>query len=360
MKRHINFGSIEQFRNIVKNVRSSSQYIGFDEVENKPIFDDTIKFPIITAIGTEKIHGTNAAVCFNSVDGFWVQSRENIITVEKDNAGCALAVESKKEQWMDIIHELAKEYNIDMFNNIISIYFEWAGGNIQKNSALSGLNKKAIIFKHFKVSNFNDSIERSTWYETKINGIWIEDIENEIYNIHNFDTYEIEIDFSRPDISQNKMIELINEIEENSPVGKSFGIENNIGEGIVFTFLFKDELYRFKVKGEKHSTSKVKTLKLVDSEKEQTKIDFANYATPSWRLEQAYQNVFDTINGGKGDIKKTGDFLRAVHFDIIKEENDILIEKGLEPKEVNGLISNIARAWLIEQLNNEYYSKKKD
>ena len=26
--------------------------------------------------------------------------------------------------------------------------------------------------------------------------------------------------------------------------------------------------------------------------------------TPNWRLEQIYQETFDTINGGKGDIKK--------------------------------------------------------
>lgn len=98
MKRHINFGSIEQFRNIVRNIKTTSQYICFDEIEKKHILDTTSKFPIITVVGTEKIHGTNASVCYNSVDGFWVQSRENIITTEKDNVGCAFSVESKKEQ----------------------------------------------------------------------------------------------------------------------------------------------------------------------------------------------------------------------------------------------------------------------
>ena len=103
MKRHVNFGSIEQFRSITKNVQHMSQYIGYDEENKTSIYDRTLKAPKIKVIASEKIHGTNASVCYSHIDGFWVQSRENIITPEKDNADCAFAVEQNKGAWMRII-----------------------------------------------------------------------------------------------------------------------------------------------------------------------------------------------------------------------------------------------------------------
>ena len=50
-------------------------------------------------------------------------------------------------------------------------------------------------------------------------------------------------------------------------------------------------------------------------------------------------------------VKHTGDFLRWVISDIVKEESDRMFEAGLEPKEVNSLISKIARGWFMEELD---------
>jgi hypothetical protein len=358
-KPFIKYPSIEQFRTIVKNVQYAATFIGLDENE-KPIYDKAIKLPTIQCVATEKVHGTNAAVCFNSQTGFYVQSRKNIITPEKDNASCAFFAEQNRKAWMSIIHLLAEEHNIDLFNNIITVYYEWAGGNIQKNSALSGLDKKAIIFRYFKATPL-DKEQPTYWRETKIGYIadefpfWAASHSAGIYNIMNSKTWEFEIDFETPQLSQNSMIELVDKIESNSPLGQSFGKENNIGEGIVVEFIYKDVRHAFKVKGEKHAgKSKVKTLTPVDEEKEKAKIDFVNnYACKEWRLQQMYQETFDTLNGGKGDITKTGDFLRAVINDVMKEEADILIEMGLDPKEVNGMISKVARTWFMTQLDSE-------
>ena len=111
-------------------------------------------------------------------------------------------------------------------------------------------------------------------------------------------------------------------------------------------------LYRLKVKGEKHSNSKVKTFKPVDTEKEQVKIDFANYACPAWRLEQMWQKTFGINNEiTEPNVKETGTFLRNVIADVWKEESDIAFEKGIEPKDVNSLISKVARDWFMEELN---------
>jgi hypothetical protein len=56
----------------------------------------------------------------------------------------------------------------------------------------------------------------------------------------NFETWNIEIDFDRPDIAQNELVELVEKvIEPNSPLGQTFGKEGNIGEGVVVTFEYK-------------------------------------------------------------------------------------------------------------------------
>lgn len=368
MKRHIKYNSIEQYRTIVKNVQHQAQYVGYNEDTKEVIYDRTMKNPTVVVTASEKIHGTNAAFCMSIPDGFWVQSRENIITPESDNAGCAFTAYQNEQHWQQIIFKLADEYNIDLNENIISVYYEWSGGNIQKNSALSGLDKRSVIFQHFKVSPIEPRLDKegneeaAYWLETMVEGdmygngpnvkLWIENKKANIYNIMDFPTYEISIDFERPDLAQNELVKLVEEIiEPNSPVGKHFGVDGNIGEGVVCTFVYKDILYKFKVKGEKHSNSKVKTLKPVDNEKEQAKIDFATYACPAWRLEQMYKQIQD--ENGDVTIKDMGTFLKKVHGDIIKEESDVMFEKGFEPKEVNGAISQIAKRWFQDELNRD-------
>lgn len=353
MKRLISFGDIQQFRNIIKKVQKTAQYFGQDE-NDEPIIDCNAPMPKIVATASEKIHGTNASVCYSLIDDFWIQSKNNIITPEQDNAGCAFVSQSLVFTWIFLITELSKEYNIYLNKNIITIFFEWSGGSIQKTSACTGLDKRAIIFQHFKVSPIEPyEIESSKWYETKIGDNWISCKENNIFNIMDFKTWNFEIDFEQPLLSQNKMIEIVsNEVEPDSPAGKEMGKDGNTGEGIVVTFSYKDSLQRFKVKGDKHSKSKVKTLNPVDEEQEKIKIEFANYACSSGRLEQAWQTVFGINNETQEpDIKFTGNFLKAVMNDVIKEENDIMLDKGIEPKMISSLVSKIARTWFMTELD---------
>ena len=367
MKRLISFGSIGQFRNTIKDVGHVTQYRGWDEENNEAIMDRTAEMPVIQATASEKVHGTNGGVCYSNEDGLWVQSKNNIITKENDNAGCAAFVYGDDKnpgthaEWMKIILLLADTYDINLDENIISVFFEWSGGNIQDKSAVSGLDKRAIIFQHFKVSPLEKHVDDSGkevqayWKETyRLGTGWLADRDVGIYNIMQYSTWTFDIDFKAPLLSQNDLIKLVEEtIEPNSPLGKSFGIDGNIGEGVVVTFEYKGEIFRFKVKGDKHSKSKVKTLKPVDNVKEQAKIDFANYATPAWRLEQAVQEVCDTRNGGKPDIKDMGNVIKWVMGDIVKEESDELEERDLTMKEISKYTSNIIRKWYQELLDKE-------
>lgn len=358
MKHMVKYPSIEQFRNVIQKVQHSAQYAGYDPVTETTIMNRGAKMPVITVTATEKIHGTNGGVSYSHPDGFWVQSRENIITAESDNAACAFHAMQNKDVWVEIINALAEEYHVDLNKQIITLYFEWAGSGIQKNSAVTGLDKMAILFKHFKVSPLEPSeTEPAVWFDTKIGDTWIDKVQNRIFNICNFPTYEFDIDFNTPVLSQNKMVELVEKIiEPNSPVGLHFGIEKNIGEGIVCSFKYKNALYQFKVKGTAHSSTKVKTLKPVDDVKIQKIQVISQQLTPAWRLEQMFALANDTINGGIPKIENMGTFLKFVNQDILKEESDVITTAGLEPKEMFPTISRIARQWYTEELDRMVFN----
>ncbi len=370
MKRMIKYNSIKDFGTAVKNLKFEVQNTGEYDEDNHPIVNRLAVMPTLLVKMSEKIHGTNAGACYSEPDGFWVQSRERILdrNLEKDNAACAYVGYGNENTWINIIKKLADNYNISLNKYIVSIYYEWSGGSIQKNSALSGLEKKAIIFQHFKVSPIEPVVDEfgervsseeqpAYWLETKVDSEWIEDKEFEIYNIMNFKHYELEIDFEKAILANNTLIELIEKNEMNSPVGQAFGIDGNIAEGIVGTFEYKDTIFKFKVKGEKHANSKVKILKPVDNEKEQRKIDLAQKVTTALRCEQAWQVVHGIDNEIKEPEKKNVvEFLRWVHGDVMKECLDDYREAKLEPKEINGQISKIAKLWFFEQLEKHELS----
>jgi hypothetical protein len=95
------------------------------------------------------------------------------------------------------------------------------------------------------------------------------------------------------------------------------------------------------VKGEKHSSSKVKTLAAVDVEKLNTIKEFVDYSVSESRFNQALENIFP--NNEPIDVKKMGDVIRWVVNDVIKEEMDTMVENQLEPKEINKYISSKVR-----------------
>lgn len=344
MKKLISAASIGQFREVVANVNRTANFVGLDDNGNA-IYDPSIKKPVIIFTGTCKLHGTFAAFLYNEESGHWIQSKEKIITPVSDNAGFAFFAESKKEIFIDLIKSLAKIHGIDLKSNTIMLGMEWAGKGIQKSVGISEIDKSAFIFSHAKVSPFEEG-KSAYWISTNK----IESIDNRIYNIENFKTFSIEVDFNKPELSQNKIIEMTIDVENECPVSKEFGSESTIGEGIVFSYLNEDgSRLIFKSKGEKHSAkSKVKTLKPVDDEKVNKCIEIAEQVTPSWRLSQMIAETFDTINGGVLDRSGLGNYIKAVMNDVIKEESDIIVEAGLEIKDIAKYVSTIAKDYFFQ------------
>lgn len=341
MKKQINYPKIQQFRNVVSTIRRESSFVGLDADEN-PIYNDALQKPILTFKGTVKLHGTNAAVCYNEVSGFWAQSRSRVITPESDNAGFAFFAYAEKDELMKVIGHIEDSRGIDLSKNTISIYGEWAGKSIQKGVAISEIDKSFFIFG-VKISPFDEN-EKSYWIDISKDGI--RNIDSKIFDIYGFETYSVEINFNQPELIQQTLIDITNKVEEKCPVAASFG-KNGIGEGVVWSCEYNGTVHRFKVKGEKHSVSKVKTLAPVDVEKVNNIKEFIEYSVTKNRFEQAMNEVFGT---NEPSISGLGNLIRWIIKDINKEENDVMIKNGLYSKDVNKYIAPKVKEMFLKLL----------
>lgn len=344
------YPEIGQFRNVIEEVKYRTCFVSKDD-NGKPIFDYSKNLPIIKYSGTIKTHGTNSGIVFtyNEITKSYdvhFQSRERIITPMDDNAGFAVfASTNPVHELLDTLPELSK-YSDNEFPTI-KIYGEWIGKGIQAGVAVSQLDKRLIVFG------------------VKIDNAWISDIDLakvkllkcNIFNIFDFPNYEIEVDFNNPKIAADQIAIWVDEVENECPVGKAFGIEG-IGEGIVFKPIddnWREGRFYFKAKGEKHSKAGKDKNNKVKVEIDVVKVDninnLINTIVTDGRLEQGISWLKE--NGHELSNKSIGTYIKWVYGDTIKEELDTIVKNGFEPKDVNSYISNKARNYFINYLNNE-------
>lgn len=318
------YPSIEQFRNVIKRVKMAHDYKGKDE-DGNPIYKHTDNYPVLRFFGTVKLHGTNAGVVKYADGRIEFQSRERVLSLEEDNAGFMNEMQSK---------DLSFLFSRFQFSESVAVFGEWCGGNIQKGVAINGLDKMFVIF---------GVMVDDEWVPIP-NGFYDESVS--VYSILQFPTYEIDIDFNNPELSQNALIEMTVAVEEKCPVGASFG-KDGIGEGIVFSYL-DDPALKFKSKGEKHSASKVRKLNPIDVEAMAGINEFVDSSVTESRLEQGFS--FFNENGIEVDSKNTGEFLRWIVTDVLKEEGDTIAENGLDEKKVKSAIVTKARMWFLNKI----------
>jgi hypothetical protein len=310
------FPSIEQFRHTVRAVKKHCEY-------------NELKLPTIEFKGTVKLHGTNAAIGYDPVaNEVFVQSRKNIITPENDNYGFAAFVEERKskiskDMWLAFGNGTETEH----------VFGEFCGGNIQGGVGVSGLEKMFVIFDADPFVTQSMCIRHEN-----------------IHSINDFTTFKCEIDFNNPEFSIEKLQKITEQVEAECPVAKHFGVDNGVGEGVVWNAEFEGMHLSFKVKGEKHSSSKVKKLASVDVEKVNSINEFVEKTVTENRLNQGVEVVF-TMNNESPDIKKMGDFIRWVFNDVLKEEVDTLTENGLSKKDIGSKVSLAARDWFKSYLD---------
>lgn len=343
----IKYPSIEQYRTVITNVKRRATYAGRDE-NGDIIYDATKVPPTLKYRGTVKLHGTNAGIVYDiCADDFQYQSRERVLTLTSDNAGFALYMSSKEGVLRDLFNQLVE--GVDLANAAkVAVYGEWCGSSIQKGVAITQLDKMFVIFGVKLI----DTEGTGTWLNLAERAN-IEAPEHRIFNVLRFGSWEIDIDFTKPELAQNKMIEITEAVEAECPAGKHFGV-SGIGEGVVWNCItegWRSSDFTFKVKGEKHSASKVKTLAAIDVEAVQAIHDFIDMAVTEARLEQGLQNLINEQQK-PFDMTSLGDFIRWVFNDVMKEEMDTIVASQLDPKKLGGPIANKARPWFIAKYNN--------
>lgn len=310
--RHRSFPHINQYRNTVKLASERASF-------------DGVPLPILAFVGSVKLHGTNAGVTWTADGEMLVQSRSNIITVENDNNRFAAFVQENRS----VFGQLAKPGR--------AIYGEWCGGNIQKGVALSQLPRMFVVFA------IRDGEEWLT--PQHILGI----MPAALKCIYHFPHWFRQVDFNCPELSQNMFGEMTTEVERECPVGRELGAIG-VGEGIVWWPMpnanFNVEGLQFKVKGEKHSETKVKTLAAVDLEKVENVRALVESIVTENRLEQKFIQ-----SGLEADIRKTGDFLKIVAADVMREEGDTIAASGIPLTDVMRGVSLATKAWWMVKVN---------
>lgn len=308
------FPSINQFRNVVKAERDWAAY-------------HNVAPRVRTFRGTVKLHGTNAGITLTPEGELIYRSRSRVITVEDDNCGFAR-------------HMLAHEGALrGMMRNGDTVFGEWCGQGIQKGVGISSMPKMFVLFA-LRVGDI--------WLDPKIVG---NAPESRIFNIRDFPSWEMEIDFSKPEQAQNELCAITEKVEAVCPIALSFGHEG-IGEGVVWIPVDgdMDSRYWFKVKGEKHSVSKVRTLAAVDVEHYARQDELIAGLITENRLKQGLDLHVNEF-GRAVDMKSIGEYLRWVFNDVAKEESDTIAAAGFELKELGKGISDVAKRFYIDAVN---------
>ena len=304
-----------------------------NDISEHPIIDKTLHFT-----GTVKLHGTHGDVVRFSDGHVNIQSRNRILRLDGDNNEFAAYIIGNKDIFTSIFDKIILIHGLPQ--NYIMISGEWCGGSIQKKVALSKLPRMFVIFG-IRIDNLWLDMElfRNIYDETGY-----------VYNIYQFRTYSIEIDFENSSDAEMLMTKYTNEIEKECPVGKYFGI-SGIGEGIVW----KTKGLSFKTKGELMShTKSMKIPEVRDLSQESIIDDFVyNHLTEN-RLNQGieYLNEFNieisTVN--------TNTFRKWIEKDIITEEDYTLKKIKLTPEEYKILqkkINNHSSKWFLQYVKKE-------
>lgn len=321
---HVKFPSIESFRHVVKFVRNRCDHHGWS-------------YPTFTFWGDVKLHGTNAGVRLKSNGQLIAQSRERDITVGDDNAGFAAFV-SRNE-------EALRAY---MAQNAFAVIFgEWIGPGVQKGVAINQLPTRQFVVFAGVVENDPRLRKFSGEFDVFCEG------NPEFHDVVNLKQESITVDFNKPDEVVAELERLTSLYENECPYGKAFGI-SGIGEGLVwkpvnlgFDVRWNDpevlNNLMFKTKGLKHGNksadSKVKVA--VSAERIADFNALIEKLLPAWRLEQGLSWMRE--NGIQASKNNTGEYLKWVAKDVLKEESDYIAASGFEAKIVMAEISKKAR-----------------
>jgi hypothetical protein len=305
------------------------------KVENDYIYDYKLKIPVLSFSGTVKLHGTNSAIQRYKKE-YTYQSRNNIITIDKDNSGFATYMSNIS------LDELFDKISNNFEDDII-IYGEWIGPGIQKGCGIHLLDEKQFVIFGVKINN--KYIQNNKKFCLQ---------EYNIYNILDIPSYHIDIDFDRIDEASNKILEMVVQVDKECPWAKKFNCIGH-GEGIVFTSDDDptDTNLWFKSKGNSHKIkSKEKIIIEVDPIIQKSIDDFIKYSVHEDRLNQGLEYLIEQELDL--ELENLGSFLKWINKDINKEEYDVMEVSNLTWKQVAKAVTDKSKSWFISNINNNF------
>jgi hypothetical protein len=289
---------------------------------------------ILEFTGSVKLHGTHGDLVLTKTDNeieLCVQSRNRILTIDSDNYGFA-----------KFINNIPKDKFINFeFDHQVIISGEFCGGNIQSKVALTQLPIMFVI------------------YSIKIDGKFIntKDIninlpEHNVYSITRAPLYHCKIrldEFYSENLEDLEYIVNITDIvEKECPFSKTFNVYG-IGEGIVWIYDndIQDTSMWFKSKGDMHKVSKVDKVTFSQDKLENMNLFVKNTVLPT-RLQQGIEYLKEmNLDISKSNLSV---FLKWMVQDILKEENDTIVNENFNVKLLQKYISNESRCWFFNNL----------
>lgn len=239
----------------------------------------------------------------------------------------------------------------------IMIAGEVAGRGIYRNVAINRLPRFFCIFN------------------IRVDGVWLDmrDFahvalpEERVFNIMNWPTWDVEIDFLADTAAVSRRLDAITEhVERECPFAASFVDSrgrriSGTGEGLVWSMLpstsggdpARAQLWHFKTKGRTFSVvSRAKPTPPRDPDAVQLATAFVDYAVTSARFEQGieYLREMALLTPGRAC---TPEFVKWVTADALEEEWEVMLEMGAEERKVRNVIGARAREWLFAYLEDE-------
>ena len=285
--------------------------------------------PVIDFLGTVKLDGTHCDIVIGH-DTLRFQSRNKIISTADDNIGCCVFLEPRTGH---LIATVRKRF--PNFKEYIMLSGEYCSSKICKKVALRNLPKMFVLFG------------------VCIDGVWqsketyrdISDVSNTIYNIYDFPTWTITIDFNDPYAHQDTLDTLTKEVGTACPFARQLGVEG-VGEGIVWVPVDENiPTMWFKTKSERYvEEHKVPIVKISGD-------DVKPYAI-AWvhpgRLEQGMDYMREMRI--EPTIRTMSTFRDWVSADILREEQDVIEKNEIHVKNLMREINTLCVAWYKQSI----------
>lgn len=293
-------------------------------------------FPHIYYRSKVKLHGTNAGIQIRPNGQVVAQSRKKFITPGDDNMGFAKWVAEHENQWKVLANPA----------HTLTIFGEWCGKGIAKGVAISQLDRK--IFAVFAIQEDERILVEPYDLGKKLDSVLQQNFDVHVLHWEDFDIW-INWDEDLTEAA-NLITNEVARVETEDPWVKEIFNISGIGEGLVFyPYLVTDKeglgRLMFKAKGERHQNVKGQKAAQLEPANAENVNAFVKMVLTEARLEQGLTEACK----GQAEKRMIGPFLKWINQDIQKECQDELEASGLTFKDVNKILSETARGWLLEK-----------